>query len=116
MKTIKPRAKAVYRLPTVAAFKQLSVEQRTLVFAKWLERQPRRKTYDYADYGGCVLATFGQALYGSPHITAGGWAVHPRGRGKLDVFHGANPVANALNGSKTTYGAASDRVQAALAK
>ncbi len=115
MKTIKPRAKAVYRLPTVAAFKQLSVAKRTLVFAKWLEQQPRNKTFNYADTQGCILAAFGQALYGSPKVTAGGWTIYCVNREHVDVFRQSGRTADALSCCRT-YGAASDRLQAALAK
>ncbi len=113
--TTKRRAKAVYRLPTVAAFKQLPVAKRTLVFAKWLEQQPRDKTFNYADTQGCILATFGQALYGSSEVTAGGWAIHRIDCEYVDVFCASGRTADALSGCRT-YGAASDRLQAALAK
>lgn len=116
------RCKPAFRLPTVAAFAKLPLSKRTNLFARWLARQPKTKTYDYHDVETCVVTQFGNALYRTRGGEAGGWSYWPPGEWDEGVvmFDGDNwgtPRQNALAAAlrdHTTFGAASRAFQAAL--
>lgn len=63
------RAKPALRLPTLAAFKKLTIRSRIRWFAKWAAT--KRGDYDYDEPRACALYQFGRAI-SSRVIEAGG--------------------------------------------
>lgn len=117
------RRKPAFRLPTVAAFAKLPLSKRTNLFATWLARQPKLKTYDYHDVNHCVLATFATALHRKPAQGAAyeiaDIPTREIGKGRKLGFicvwgpETKRPLWDALR-DHTTFGAASRTFQAAL--
>ncbi len=99
---LRRRAKAkrhsVLRLPTAAAFAALPLAKRTDLFARWLARQPKTKTYVYFDQSGCPLALFGQAIHRSKDARGGndGFRASNRDFKALQVMTGFTPLSETL--------------------
>lgn len=121
----RPKAAVTRRvtLPTATAFAKLPLAKRTAIFAHWLARQPKRKTYDYHDAANCALGTFARALYRSPLARGSAWTIGPRkGRYQsyetdsvqvMDADAPASAICNA-GSEDQTFGAASRAFNAVL--
>ncbi len=49
-------------LPTPAAFRSLTLRQRSTVFLNWVKSQPADETYNSCSIGDCVFVRFAKAL------------------------------------------------------
>lgn len=63
---------AKLKLPSFAAFKRMTVLQRTAIFTRWVKSKPASRTYDYWNEKNCPLARFGQAITRSRSAEGGG--------------------------------------------
>ncbi len=90
MTTKRPTSKRrpALRLPTAAAFAALPLAKRTALFARWLTRQPKRRTYAYDSLRDCVLGAFAQALFRSPEGNGVTSTIYPSTSysGEIEVF------------------------------
>ncbi len=105
-------------LPSAARFAALPLSDRTKLFARWLKAQPRRKRYDWCDTTDCPLGRFAQALSRDKRKRASGGATNVTllpDFVAVDTMPDKRKCINALS-DNTTFGAASDAFQAALAK
>ncbi len=118
-------------LPTAAAFKEMPLKERAILFGRWLEGQPREVTYDYMDLKGCALGQFAKALYRNEMSFGGAFSIVENStKNGLGIFP-TNPdtpydcpLGNALAfgsiekssfvSSSITFGAASDAYQQGL--
>lgn len=50
------------KLPTLAAFRRMSLRRRTETFRDWAKSMPARKTYDTGSSTNCAICQFGRAL------------------------------------------------------
>lgn len=64
-------------LPTLSAFKLLSIPERFALFVAWCASRPPGETYDYWNHSTCPVATFGKAVCQSEDVCAGGYGFVP---------------------------------------
>lgn len=104
------------RLPHATAFAKLSLTKRTVLFIRWMEKQPRRREYEFFDIEMCPLAMFGKALFrlnervigGSNSVMKIGWDDVEE---NVVVFKDRQDQALRRN---YTYGAATDALKEEL--
>ena len=71
LKRGKAAKSAKLTLPTLAAFKALSLRRRTRVFLNWVKTKPVRETYNPGSTSECAICQFARALgISNPHADA----------------------------------------------
>lgn len=114
------------KLPILAAFKLLTVPERTRVFLSWVRTQ--QGDYAFMDNTGCPLSLFGSALTGKPKRYAGHCGFisttskcpkgsidkHPDHIQVVPDVLGDSDVLDTVNGWPRTYAALTKRLTASL--
>ena len=110
VKSIKRAAKRpTVKLPTLAAFKELPLIERTKLFARFCRTQ--RGDYAYMDTYDCALARFGKAM-STARVEASGTCFYV-GEDRLEISDG---MATAIAENPSTFHALTKRLNAHIAQ